>query len=92
MGGYGKSGKSYGGIKKNILPTAISHYESGKLIVSRAEIKRVSLNYCKHTLADNEPSQAYVGMIKSKTENVRNQLLACDGTLHIKEAIKKEAD
>ena len=75
--------KVMGGNEKNILPTAITHYETGKLIVSRAEIKQVSLSYCKATLADNEPSQAFASHIQSKAENVRSQLLNCDGKFGI---------
>ena len=88
--GYSKVGRIWeirkkvmGGHKNNILPIAISHYETGKLIVSRAEIKQVSLNYCKATLADNEPSQDYASYIENKAINVRNQLLNCDGNFSI---------
>ena len=48
-----------GGKKDSIEATAVVDPESGKLMVSREEIKKVSLKYCLDTLKDIEPTEGF---------------------------------
>ena len=69
--------------KAKTQATAISHYKTGKLVVSTAEIKKVSLNYCKETLQNNETPQDYLQYMNNKKDSVENQLLDCNGSFSI---------
>ena len=60
-----------GGKKACLEATAIIHPESGKLVVSRREIKEISLEYCKSTLRNNVPSEDYHEHIQSKIQKVK---------------------
>ena len=59
--------------------TAIIDPKNGKLAASKDHIKRVTLNYCKETLANNKPTTAYEEIMKNKKDMLDKKLLECDG-------------
>jgi hypothetical protein len=48
-----------GGKKVPMQPSAIQNPETGKLVVSRTQIKSVTLKYCKETLSNNPPKPGF---------------------------------
>ena len=77
MAEYGKSKKRIiGGKRATIEATAIMNPNTNKFLVSKEQIKAVSLKYCKDTLADNEPSEGY----EAKRDSLEKKLLECNGT------------
>ena len=63
-----------GGKKATQEKTAIVNPRTGKLAVSKKEMKEVSLKYCKDTLAKNEPEEGFEDGIKRKKELVKDIL------------------
>jgi hypothetical protein len=55
-----------GGKRAAIDSTAVINPKTGKLVVSRKEIKEVSLNYCIETLANNKPEESVKEHIENK--------------------------
>ena len=55
-----------GGKKSTIDSTAVINPKTGKLMVSRKDIKEVTLNYCIDTLANNEPEESAKKHIDNK--------------------------
>ena len=45
---------------------AIKHPDTGKLVVERNEIKKVSVEYCKKVLSKNNPKEEYKKMSNMK--------------------------
>ena len=61
--------KVVSGSKKSTTEAqAIRNPETGELVVSTAEIKRISLEYCLKTLENNEPEEKARELIKFKEE------------------------
>ena len=78
-----------GGKKATIEATAIMNPKTNKLVVSKEQIKAVTLNYCKETLANNEPSKGFEKIMKAKRYTLEKKLLECNGTFKpTKEAFK----
>ena len=69
-----------GGKKANIEATAITNPDSGKLVVSKDNIKKVTLKYCIDTLSSNIPEKEYQKHIEDKRKHVNNKLLEVDGS------------
>ena len=69
-----------GGKKATIEATAIMNPNTNKLVVSKEQIKAVTLKYCKDTLANNEPSEGYEDLMKAKRDSLEKKLLECNGT------------
>jgi hypothetical protein len=59
--------------------TAIVNPATNKLVVSRREIKEVTLKYCVDTLTSNEPEEAFVEEIEKKKEIVKNFMKLKEG-------------
>ena len=55
-----------GGKKASLETTSILNPETNKLAVSKNEIQRVTLNYCKNTLSNNEPERGFGDVMKAK--------------------------
>jgi hypothetical protein len=69
-----------GGKKASIEATAIINPHTGKLAVSKHQIKAVTLQYCKETLANNNPAKGYEGVVQSKKDNLATKLSECNGS------------
>ena len=48
-----------GGKKAPMQPSAIQNPETGRLVVTRTQIKSVTLKYCKETLSNNPPKPGF---------------------------------
>ena len=72
--------KVLGKKKTNTQPNAILNPESGILVVSKNEIKAVTLKYCKDTLENNQPHPKYQKEILMKKKVVEENCLKenCD--------------
>ena len=68
-----------GGKKAMMEATAIINPKTGKLAVTRADIKEVTLNYCKETLANNIPEKGFEEKILEKKDVVKYILSQKDG-------------
>ena len=68
------------GKKSNHEATAIVDPKNGKLVVSKNNIKSVSLDYCKATLANNVPNKEYSEEIIFKKVEVQKKMLEEKGT------------
>ena len=68
-----------GNSKKPAPPSAIMNPITNKLAVNKKEIKEVSLNYCKETLANNETKPEYVKLVQKKKEETEEIMKANDG-------------
>ena len=68
-----------GGKKACLDSTAIVHPVSGALVVSRNNIKEISLEYCKNTLRNNVPLEGYYDHIQTKIIKVKEKLIENDG-------------
>ena len=53
--------------------TAIINPATGKLAVTKEELIKVSLNYCKDTLKNNEPKEE----IKEEIERKKKEMIDC---------------
>ena len=51
----------------------------GKLAITNQQIKAVTLNYCKETIKNNEPSKGYEKIMKAKKDNLEKNLLESQG-------------
>ena len=79
-----------GGKRAAQETTAIVNPKTGKLAVSKKEIRQVSLTYCKETLANNEPEDGFEDEINSKKKLVRDLLNVEGGTFEAnKDTFKK---
>ena len=58
--------KVIAGNKKEMKVNAIIDPKTGKLVLSKQKIKEVTLDYCKATLAKNQPEKEYADQIESK--------------------------
>ena len=63
--------KVIGGKKATIEATTIINPKTGKLALSRSEIKKVSLDYAKETLKNNEVEECVADKIERKKEEAR---------------------
>ena len=63
-----------GGKKATLEKTAIINPNTGKMAVSKKEIKEVTLNYCKETLTNNEPAEGFKEEIEMKKKLVKDIL------------------
>ena len=70
----GSKEKVLGKKKTNTQPNAILNPENNKLVVSKNEIKAVTLKYCKDTLENNQPHPKYQKEINMKRKNVEDKL------------------
>ena len=84
--GPGKVGKVWklrkniiGGKKESMEATAIVNPMTGQLVVSRNEVREVTLKYCVETLKSNEPDKNFVEEIEEKKEKVKNFLKLKEG-------------
>ena len=68
-----------GGKKASLETTSILNPETNKLAVSKNEIQRVTLNYCKNTLSNNEPERGFEDVMKAKKKYLDEKLTECDG-------------
>ena len=66
--------KVIGGKKALMEATAVINPVTNELVVSRKEIKQVTLQYCKDTLANNKPTPEYEKVIHAKEEQVKDKL------------------
>ena len=88
--GKGKVGKVWElkkkilGTKKGVEANAIVNPKNGKLVRSKDEIKKVSLEYCKTTLKNNEPEEGYEELLRRKDEKVDRELAECNEIFEIK--------
>ena len=64
--------KVIGGKEKEMEANAIVNPATNKLVVSRREVKEVTLKYCVETLKSNEPEEAFADEIENKRETVKN--------------------
>ena len=69
-----KKKKIMGGKKAVMEATAVVNPESGRLAVSKEEVLKITLKYCKDTLAKNEPEEGFEDGIKRKKELVKDIL------------------
>ena len=66
--------------KKAILEaTAITNPETNKLVVSKHEIKIVTLSYCKKTLVNNEPEEGFEDEMNDKRNYLEKKINESDG-------------
>ena len=61
--------------------TAIVNPANGKLSVRKAEIKKVTLKYCKDTLTSNKIVEGYENLINDKKQEMSKKLSDNDGEL-----------
>ena len=73
-----------GGKKATLEATAIMNPDTNKLVVSKHEIKRVTLNYCKKTLENNEPEKGFEDAMNKKREYLRKKMSESDGVFNAK--------
>ena len=73
-----------GGKKAHHEATAIVNPINGKLVVSKNQIKSISLEYCKATLENNIPKTRYSEEIMSKKTEVQHKMNERIGTFVIK--------
>ena len=66
------------GKKATLEATAVVDPKNGKLAVSKHQIRTVTLQYCKETLANNKPSKGYEGVMQDKKDNLTMKLLECN--------------
>ena len=66
--------KIMGGKKSTQQATAVVDPSTGKLAVSKQQIKEVTLKYCKDTLKDNEVEEEFKEGIERKKEKVKQKL------------------
>ena len=74
-------------IKKNIIggkktpnqATAIVNPITKKLVVSKAEIKEITLKYCRDTLQNNEVEEEFEDIVDEKREKMKARLAEEDG-------------
>ena len=76
-----------GGRKNHIKATAIVDPKDGKLIVSRAEVKNVTLKYCKETLANNKPTKDFEEFILSKQKKVAYKMQEKQGNFRTEQRV-----
>ena len=82
-----------GGKKAAQENTAILNPKTGKLAVSKKEIRQVTLTYCKEALANNEPEEGFEDEINRKKEFVRDLLKIEGGSFKAsKDTFKKMVD
>ena len=82
-----------GGKKATQENSATVNPKTGKLAVSKTEIKKVSLQYCMETLANNEPEERFEEEIARKKELVQDLLSLKGGKFEAsKETFKKMVD
>ena len=60
--------------------TVMINPETGMLAVTKEDILKATLKYCKETLKNNKPSAEFRGERKRKNEEVANYLLLKEGT------------
>lgn len=63
---------------------AIINPRTGKLALTKKEIKQVTLNYCKETLLNNKPEKGFENDIEKKKKEAKNILQSIDGTFKAK--------
>ena len=73
------------GKKATNQATAIVDPNTGKMVVSKQEIKEVTLKYCKDTLENNAVEKEFEEDISSKKEKVKVKLAEKDGQFEIKQ-------
>ena len=66
--------KIVGNKKATVEATAVINPKSGKLVVSRDEIKKVTLDYCKSTLENNKPEEEFNEKIELKKKSMKEKL------------------
>ena len=80
----GNKKESYGGKKNKPEATAIGNPKDNKLVVTKSEVKAVTLKYCKETLANNKPAKGFEDMILSKQKYVANKMKETQGSFSVK--------
>ena len=60
--------------------TAVVNPESGRLAVSKEEVLKITLKYCKDTLKNNLPEDKYKHEIKKKREEMNKYLQQKEGS------------
>jgi hypothetical protein len=71
--------KVIGGKKQPTEATAVINPKTGKLAVTKEEIKSATLEYCIETLANNKPEKEHEDKMKLKKIQVQDLLLQTDG-------------
>ena len=91
---YGQSQKSmgdkkkvHGGKKTDVEATAIINPKTGNLVLSKGEIKKVSLQYTKETLMSNPIEEGVAEEIEQKKVATRKFLKESGGTFEINKEI-----
>ena len=64
--------------------SALVNPKNGQLVVSKGEMKKIVLQYCKDTLANNEPEDQYKELIEGKKKKVSSLLNLKDGSFRAK--------
>ena len=64
--------------------TAIINPKTNKLVVTKSEVKAVTLNYCKETLANNEPDKGFEELILYKQKYIADKMKETQGSFSIK--------
>ena len=72
-----------GGKKTASQATAIVNPATKKLVVSKEEIKKTTLKYCKDTLQNNEAEEDFEEIVEDKREKVKVKLAEKDGQVII---------
>ena len=76
-----------GGKKAAMEATAVINPETGKLAVTKNEVIKVTLKYCKDTLKNNEPKEEFMEDIEKKKEEMISYLNQTDGSFKAKKNI-----
>ena len=76
--------KVLGGKKAKSEATAVVDPETNKLVVSKKEIQRVTLDYCKATLENNQIDPDFKEEINEKQKQVSIKLKEKDGEFEVK--------
>ena len=74
--------KIIGGKKSFMEATNIINPITGKLAKGKQEMKEVSLQFCKETLASNKPAEGYEKVINNKINEVNNFLKLSNGNFN----------
>ena len=69
-----------GGKKAVMEATPVVNPESGRLAVSKEEVLRITLKYCKDTLKNNLPEDKYKHEIEKKREEMNKYLQQKEGS------------
>ena len=76
-----------GGKKVAIQPLAIQNPKTGRLVISRTQIKSVTLKYCQETLSNNPPESGFGRHAEVQKELQSLRMEATDGNFMVNKAL-----